>query len=986
MKKRVLSLLLALVMVLGLLPTVAWARAVAPQADNIASGEDWERDASGKLTISSDAGMQDWKDKEDNNTNYYRVKNVEIQYGVTSIGKNAFNGYSNLTSITIPESVASIGESAFSWCKKLTSITIPKSVTHIGYMAFSDCSILSTVIVESETPPQFVGREGASPDKQYVFTRCKFVADKTPSIYVPAGKAVVYKTAWSEWADYIVEHTHSWSSDWIQNETHHWHECTAGGCPITEDSSKGGYGPHTWDSDEDTTCDGCGYTRTVHIHSVCSNACGHDPAHVTMSYRALNQASFTGGTNSGPKVGSGVALESGQYKLAEGHYYLAESVSLDKKIYINGETIDLCLNGHTLTNTTADGSGILNAIEISDKATLNLCDCGGGGKITSNALYTLEVKQNANSFANLYGGTVDNPMGICVETRGNLILDGATLKAGKDYVIDAQVDSTVTIKSGKVEGGGANCVQMVANSTFTMTGGSVTNTGSSHGVFVGEGGGTISGGIVHSEKGAGVYLSGNSLTLSGAPVITGGEAGITIYANGTITVGDDLTGKYSVFRDNWRTKITEAKPFAFTAAANADHSSHFTAAAKMTGIAVRNIGEGGDQQVQLYMPHNWSLGWDSNATGHWHKCHNSAEGNCTITDYAACGETGAAYGAHQWSYETNSSQHRKKCSVCGYAENGWTPHAWENDRDIECDICGYERSVPLYGTVSVAGTPKLGVKLTASVAGAPEGMTLKYAWTAAGSSTILGTAAAYTPAAGDVGKLLTVTVTTEDKRYTGSLSTVTAAVAKGDQAAPVGIFTIADVAYGQTVGAVAITGDASTLEYRAKPTDGSATAWARAESSNRLPAGTYEFRYKETATHNASPATEVQVRVLTPDAKRLTIDTAITHGTVEKRRDTVNPGDTVTLAVKPDEGYELIAIAANHGDGQTIAPTVKPDNARQYTFQMPNADVTVTAAFRPIVYTIDYQWEGVADGSFTVEDATVTLAAPTRTDTRLPST
>ena len=65
-------------------------------------------------------------------------------------------------------------------------------------------------------------------------------------------------------------HTHSWAEDWSRSETHHWHECTAEGCGVTENSDKDGYGAHDYDDDADTTCNTCGYERTItpsHTHS-----------------------------------------------------------------------------------------------------------------------------------------------------------------------------------------------------------------------------------------------------------------------------------------------------------------------------------------------------------------------------------------------------------------------------------------------------------------------------------------------------------------------------------------------------------------------------------------------------------------------------------------------------------------------------------------------------------------------------------------------
>ena len=79
----------------------------------------------------------------------------------------------------------------------------------------------------------------------------------------------------------------------------------------------------------------------------------------------------------------------------------------------------------------------------------------------------------------------------------------------------------------------------------------------------------------------------------------------------------------------------------------------------------------------------------------------------------------------------------------------------------------------------------------------------------------------------------------------------------------------------------------------------------------------------------------------------VTAPTDVANGSVKVSPTRASRGQTVTITVTPDEGYELASLAVYDADGDAVSLTDAGNG--KYTFTMPRSKVTVEAAFSEIV-------------------------------------
>lgn len=176
MKKRLLSMILALSMMLTILPVnaiTAWAEnGKTIQSGNcgnnvtydLTQNNDDDANPTYTLTIRGNGKMNDYSDYSYNYSPWHNkesaITQVVFEGDITTIGNYSFYRCTRLTSITIPNSVISIGTGAFLDCTGLKEITMPDDsnfkLHSIGAYAFEDCRSLKSITIPSSV--QSIGK------------------------------------------------------------------------------------------------------------------------------------------------------------------------------------------------------------------------------------------------------------------------------------------------------------------------------------------------------------------------------------------------------------------------------------------------------------------------------------------------------------------------------------------------------------------------------------------------------------------------------------------------------------------------------------------------------------------------------------------------------------------------------------------------------------------------------------------------------------
>lgn len=114
------------------------------------------------------------------------------------------------------------------------------------------------------------------------------------------------------------------------------------------------------------------------------------------------------------------------------------------------------------------------------------------------------------------------------------------------------------------------------------------------------------------------------------------------------------------------------------------------------------------------------------------------------------------------------------------------------------------------------------------------------------------------------------------------------------------------------------------------------------------------------------PAAPVTLHATFKEAEyTVSIASGIENGSLKTDPEKAHRGSTVTVTATPDEGYELEAITVTTGDDQPVA-------VKDGKFTMPAGNVTVSASFKKVVYTVSVD-KDIKNGKVSVDPETATV-------------
>ncbi len=354
-----------------------------------------------------------------------------------------------------------------------------------------------------------------------------------------------------------------------------------------------------------------------HAHKPCANS-----NHAGCSHSEIEYEPFPSGDDSLNEITSNK------------NFYLTEDLNdntLLHDIFIEGATVNLCLNGHNIITQKKQITAT--------NGTLNICDCGSGGYI-KNTLYTEGVvgtgslgtlniyggkfigekgggiftsEYSVTSDTNIYGGEISSAEADCIwlRTGSTLSIYGGTIESTTDEKdgIYTFGDTTININGGNIIGKRYGIRLNQGNNTVNIDGGTIT--GKKYGILINYSNNTVNingGNIIGTDNDAINVKAGNTVNISGGKVLSeNGSYSISNY--GTTNISGGIIGGGNNYILNCGNLSLQGSPTLTNAGIYLYDDNNITISGALTNTEAYPI------YVQnSSLPRTFTNGWDTHMT------------------------------------------------------------------------------------------------------------------------------------------------------------------------------------------------------------------------------------------------------------------------------------------------------------------------------------------------------------------------------------